>query len=151
MRVMIIVVAMVTAISVTAQNNITANIIEGGKTLVDLLRIIKTPKEGFVQQNFTTSEKKDSCSSKSITDVCIKNSTGIPVSVNLVKRNGNSYEASVLSVKVLPKNQEYLYELKAGVYKLKIETEENGVKKILQEGEIKLIACQNFYKEVRNE
>ena len=51
---------------------------------------------------------------------------------------------------ISPKSQESLYELRAGIYKMKLEREEEGKKTILQEGEIKLTACNNFYKEIRN-
>ncbi len=149
MRKLFLPVIVLTTFNTSAQNNTASNIIEGGKTLVELVRVFKTPKNGLSQQSPV--EKKDSCYIKSIADLCIKNSTGNSLAVSLSKRNGNTYEAGVLSMKILPKDQGYLYELKTGVYKLKLETEENGVKKLLQEGEIKLNACQNFYNEIKNE
>ena len=80
-----------------------------------------------------------------------KNSTAKPLLVSLYKRNGNVYDAGVLTLKILPKNQECLYELKAGVYKVKFEIEEDDEKKIIREGEIKLIACENIFKKIKNE
>ena len=71
--------------------------------------------------------------------------------LSLYRRNGNLYEAGVLSLKILPKNQETLYEIKAGIYKLKFETEEDDDKKLFREGEIKLNACEIFFKEIKNE
>lgn len=149
MRKLFLPVIVLTTFTASAQNNTASNIIEGGKTLVELVKVFKTPKTGLSQQSPV--EMKDSCSIKSTADLCIKNSTGNFLVASLYKRNGNTYEAGALSMKVLPKDQGYLYELKTGVYKLKLETEDNGVKKVLQEGEIKLNACQNFYKEVKNE
>jgi len=54
-------------------------------------------------------------------------------------------------LKILPKNQEWLYEIKCGIYKIKLETEEDDEKKIFKEGEIKLTACENFIKEIKKE
>ena len=56
-----------------------------------------------------------------------------------------------LTMKVLPKNQEWLYEVKAGVYKMKLETDEPEGKKLFREGEIKLNACDNLIKEIKEE
>lgn len=88
---------------------------------------------------------------KNTTDICVKNSTGKPLLVSFFRRNGNVYEAAVLSLKILPKNQECLYELKSCVYKIKPETEEKGVKTSFKEGEIKLNACENIFKEIKND
>lgn len=150
MRRLILAATCLITISSTAQNNTAHNIIEGGKALIELVRIFKTPKTDMALPQ-TAVEKKDSCAMKSITDMCIKNSTEKPVLVSLYKRNGNVYEAGVLSLKIMPKNQEFLYELKAGVYKIKFETEEGTVKRLLREGEIKLNACENMFKEIKNE
>ena len=148
MRGLILAATCLMSISSSAQNNTAYNIIEGGKTLVDLVRVLKFPKYAVAVQ--PTPEKQDSCALKNVTDVCIKNSTANPLQVCLYKRNGNVYEAGALSLKILPKSQEYLYELKAGVYKIKFETEEGTVKRILNEGEIKLIACESMFKEIKN-
>jgi cell division protein YceG involved in septum cleavage len=149
MRTFILAAAIMTAASTTAQSNITSNIIEGGKTLVELVRVFKTPKTSMGLQS--TVEKKDSCAIKAVTDICIKNSTANPVIVSLYKRNGNVYETTALSVKVLPKNQEFIYEVKSGIYKMKIEMETGEVKKLFKEGEMKVNACENVFKEIKNE
>jgi hypothetical protein len=149
MRTLILAAAALLNVNTTAQNNTTANIIEGGKTLVELVRVLKAPKTSLISEPVI--EKKDSCAVKNTTDLCIKNSTGKPLLVSLFRRNGNLYEPGVLSLKILTKNQECLYELKSGVYKIKLETEENGVKTSFKEGEIKLNACENFYKEIKND
>jgi hypothetical protein len=140
-------------VTATAQNNTASNIIEGGKTLVELVRIFKSPKNliyGAPQQNIV--EKKDSCMVKNITDFCIKNSTTNPLLVSLYRRNGNVYEPGVLTLKILAKGQECLYEIKAGIYKIKFEAEdEDEEKKIIREGEMKIVACTNFFQEIKNE
>lgn len=148
MRRMILAVTMLMNISSPAQSNTANNIIEGGKTLVELVKVFKMPKYTIVQPPIV--EKKDSCAIKNVTDICIKNSTVKPLRVSLYKRNGNVYEPGILSLKILPKNQEFLYELKVGIYKIKFETEEDDEARTINEGEIKLIACQNFFKEIKN-
>ena len=143
-------VALIT-ITASAQNNTTANIIEGGKVLAELVRVFKTPKSAFVQPPLPLVEKKDSCAVKNISDISIKNSTDKPLLVSVYRRNGNLYEPGVISLKILPRNQETIYELKSGIYKIKYETEdEDDDKKTIREGEIKLIACANVFKEIKN-
>ena len=149
MRTFILAAAVMAAASTTAQNNITSNIIEGGKTLVELVRVIKTPKTSMGQQNAV--EKKDSCAIKNVSDMYIRNLTANPLIVSLYRRNGNGYETNALSVKVLPKNQEFLYELRSGIYKMKIEMETADTKKIFREGELKIEACSNVFKEIKND
>lgn len=150
MRTLIVAAAALINVNTAAQNNTTANIIEGGKTLVELVRVFKTPKFTFSHQPAPVIEKKDSCVFKNISDISIKNSTTKPLLVSIYRRNGNLYEAGVLSMKILPKNQETLYELKAGIYKIKYETEEDDEKQVIREGEIKLIACTNIFKEIKD-
>ncbi len=149
MRRLILAVIVITTFNATAQSNLASNIIEGGKTLVELIRVFKTPKFMMSQQSVV--EKKDSCAIKNISDFSIKNSTGKPLLVSLYRRNGNAYESNILSLKILPKNQETIYELKAGIYKIKYETEEDDEIKTFREGEIKLNACENIFKEIKNE
>ncbi len=149
MRRLIAAVLVVVAINTSAQNNTAANIIEGGKTLVELVRVFKMPK--YLMPLPPVVERKDSCAIKKISDFTIKNSTSKPLLVSLYRRNANIYEAGILSLKILPKNQETLYELKAGIYKLKFETEEGEEKIVIREGEIKLNACENVFKEIRND
>jgi hypothetical protein len=150
MRAFILATAVLISMNTSAQSNTTANIIEGGKTLVELVRVFKMPKTSLTSEP-VTEKRIDSCSVKNITDICIKNSTGKPLLVSLSRRNGNVYEATILSLKILSKNQECLYELKSGVYKIKLETEENGIRVSFKEGEIKLNACENVFKEIKND
>lgn len=149
MRTLILAAVVIATFNAGAQSNTTSNIIEGGKTLVELVRVFKTPKNITPLQPVV--EKKDSCALKNTTDMCIKNSSANALLVSLYKRNGNVYEAGVLSLKIMPKNQECLYELKAGVYKIKYEIEEGAVKKLIREGEIKLSSCENMFNEIKND
>lgn len=149
MRRLILAAIVITTFNAAAQNNLASNIIEGGKTLVELVRVFKTPK--FMMSQQPVVEKKDSCAIKNISDFTIKNSTGNPLLVSLYRRNGNVYEPGVLSLKILPKNQETIYEIKAGIYKIKYETEEDDEIKTFREGEMKLIGCENIFKEIKND
>lgn len=151
MRKLILSAVAIITFTASAQNNTTANIIEGGKVLAELVRVFKTPKSSFVQPPLPLVEKKDSCAVKNISDISIKNSTDKPLLVSVFRRNGNLYEPGVISMKILPKNQETIYELKTGIYKIKYETEdEDDEKKTIREGEIKLTACINIFKEIKN-
>jgi hypothetical protein len=152
MRTLILSAIALLHVTAIAQSNTASNIIEGGKTLVELVRIFKSPKNliyGAPQQNIV--EKKDSCTVKNITDICIKNSTANPLLVSLYRRNGNVYETSVLTMKILSKGQECLYEIKAGIYKIKFAAEVDDEEIIIREGEIKIVACTNFFQEIKNE
>jgi len=150
MRALIVAAAALINVNTLAQNNTAANIIEGGKTLVELVRVFKTPRY-LMPLPQPVVERKDSCSIKNVSDYTIKNSTAKPLLVSFYRRNGNIYEPGILSLKILPKNQETLYELKAGIYKIKFETEEDDEAKVFREGEIKLSACENIFKEIKNE
>ena len=150
MRAFILTAVVLININTSAQNNTAANIIEGGKALVELVRVFKMPRY-FMPLPQPIIEKKDSCLIKNISDFTIKNSTNKPLLVSLYRRNGNIYEPGILSLKILPKNQETLYELKAGIYKMKFETEVDEEKKVFREGEIKLNACENVFKEIKND
>jgi|APGre2960657404_1045060.scaffolds.fasta_scaffold42403_2 hypothetical protein len=150
MRILILATAVLIHSNLAAQNTTTANIIEGGKTLVELVRIFKTPKFAFVQIPVAPAEKRDSCAVKNTSDISIKNSTDKPLLVSVLRRNGNIYEPGVLSMKILPKNQETIYELKTGIYKIRYEKEDDDEKLLINEGEIKLLACANIFREIKN-
>jgi cell division protein YceG involved in septum cleavage len=149
MKGLIFALVVIISINAIAQNNTAANIIEGGKTLVELVRVFKMPRYTMSLQPVV--EKKDSCAIKNVTDFTIKNSTEEPLLVSLYRRNGNVYEVGVLSLKILPKNQETIYEIKAGIYNMKFETEADDEKKMIRQGEIKLIGCQHIFKEIKKD
>lgn len=144
MRSLILAAAIIIACTSTAQNNTASNIIEGGKTLVELVRVFKSSKNVLPQQNLT--ENKDSCSIKNLGDICYKNVSGNNITISLFKRTGQVY-ATALTLKIANNGQECLYELQAGVYKYKIESGEQ--KLVLNEGELKLNACDKLMKEIK--
>lgn len=135
-------------LTASAQNNTAENIIAGGKTLVELVRVLKMP--AYAGYEPKVAEKIDSCKLKDISDLSFKNNTDKSLYVSLFRRNGNTYEANVLTIKVLPKAQEYWFELKSGIYKFKVEMDsENEVRIVYREGEMKLTACENLVKEIK--
>ncbi len=150
MKILIMALAVLVYSGSSAQNNTAANIIEGGKTLVELVRVFKTPRTALAAEPPAV-KKTDSCIFRNTADICFTNVIGKPLLVSISRRNGNTYETAVLSLKILPKNQECLYELKAGVYKIKLETEENGIRSSFREGEIKLNPCEHVFKEIKTE
>ncbi len=138
------------SLTASAQNNTASDLIRGSNALVDLIRVFKTPKSNIAATQFAAASVADSCAVKSISDFCVKNNTGKPLLVNLYRRNGNIYETAVLSMRILPRAKEWLYELKSGVYKMVLQTEEEGTKKTFREGEVKINACENPVKTIQN-
>jgi hypothetical protein len=136
------------SLSAQAQNNTASNIIEGGKTLVELVRVFRTPRHTMPAPVIV--ERKDSCSIKNVSDLSFKNSTDKGLYISLYRRNGSVYEANVLTMKVLPKAQEILFELRSGIYKFKIEIDgEEDDRVVYREGEMKLVACENIVREIK--
>jgi hypothetical protein len=133
-------------LTATAQNNLTANIIEGGKTLVDLVRVFKTPKTANAANNTIT--VTDSCSIKNLADITYRNSGTKAAFISLYKRAGTTYSILPLTLKVQGGSRESLYEIPAGIYKFKIEHAEGEVKLLYKEGEIKIQPCDKLQKEI---
>ena len=129
-----------------AQSSISSDIVEGGKALIELFKVIRTPR---VQTAATLYDNGDSCGSKRLADIRFKNKTDKSVVVSLFLRVGNAYDAKPLILTLAALSQESLYELKAGVYKYKIETEIEGKKVVLHEGELKLQPCDKAIKEIK--
>lgn len=148
MRTLLLPVVVLISFNATSQNNTASHIIEGGKALVELVRIFKAPRYAMYPQPIV--ERKDSCFLKSVSDLCFKNITDKGLYISLFRRNGNTYEANVLTMKVLPRAFEYLYELRSGIYKFKIEIDGDDDDRIVyREGEMKLVACENMIREIR--
>jgi hypothetical protein len=132
------------------------NIVESGKTLVELIKVFKTPRKNLTGRDAGTgnapAEKKqnstDSCAVKKISDLCYKNSTGKSLAVSIYKRNGEGYDAIPFTMKVLSQKEECWFELKAGIYKYRIEVDEIPQRILLREGEFRLEACDNMQREI---
>lgn len=71
MRAFILATVVLVNLNIAAQNNTATNIIDGGKTLVELVRVFKMPR--YLMYIQPVVEKKDSCAIKNITDFTIKN------------------------------------------------------------------------------
>jgi hypothetical protein len=136
-------------IQAQAQNNLTNNIIEGGKVVVDILRVFKTPRKAISPSAIVAQTITDSCSAKAIADVCYKNTSGKSLYINLYKRNGNAYTTVPLTLTIQNNTKECLYEIQAGIYKYKIEYEEEGKKAAYKEGEIKIGACDKKQEDIK--
>jgi hypothetical protein len=133
-------------VGANAQNSIASDFVEGGKTIVELIRVIKTPKTTIVPAAYNN---PDSCGIKKLADISFKNKTDKPVQVILYLRIGNGYENIPHAMSISPSTQESLYELKAGIYKYVIQTDAAGQKTTLHEGELKLQPCEKSVKEIK--
>lgn len=124
--------------------SLTENLVQGSKTLVELISVLKNKPSAATGKNTT-----DSCAVKQLADLCFKNSSTRNLAVSIYRRIEAAYEAQPFSVKVLPKKQECLYELRTGIYKYRIEADSGMVKLLVSEGEFKLQACDNMKREIR--
>jgi mRNA degradation ribonuclease J1/J2 len=149
MKTVIFLLLLGNCLAAAAQNNLTANIIEGGKTLVDLIRVFKTPKATNAANNTIT--VTDSCSIKNLADITYKNSGTRAVFISLFKRTGAVYSIQPLTLKIAAASRESLYEIPSGIYKFKIEYAEGEVKLLHKEGEIKIQPCDKILKEINPE
>jgi len=125
-----------------AQNQLPASsIVEGGKTLVELIKVIKPAQN----------QMKD-CLAKQVADICFKNKTGEKIQISLYKRNDTGYVETAFKIIALSKSEECLYELNCGVYKYQIEVYLTDKKSfdILKSGEIKLQPCDKSIREISN-
>ncbi len=124
--------------------SLTENLVQGSKTLVELISVLKNKPSATGPRNAT-----DSCAIKQLADLCFKNSSSRNLAVSIYRRIEAAYETQPFTVKVLPKKQECLYELKTGIYKYRIEADSGMVKLLVSEGEFKLQACDNMKREIK--
>lgn len=132
-----------------AQNAITSDIVEGGKTLIELIKVIRSPRVITAVISKPQTSYTDSCGIKKLADISFKNKTGNTVQVNLYLRIENAYVAIPLTMTLAAFSQESLYELKTGIYKYKIETGKENDTSTLHEGELKLYPCDKLIKEIK--
>lgn len=134
-------------VEANAQNNLASDLVEGGKTIVELIRVIKTPR---LNASPPQAPVTDSCAFYRLADISYKNKTDKPVFVSLYFRVGTNYEAKPLTLSVAPHFQEGLYQVRSGIYKYKIETDNNGQRVLLHEGELKLDPCSKEAREIKS-
>ncbi|HRB22324.1 MAG: hypothetical protein IPO46_06480 [Chitinophagaceae bacterium] len=145
------IIFLITSFYTKAQSS-TEKIIEGSKTLLELIKVIKTPRQNTSPQNLTaashTATSADSCAIKQRSDLCYKNSSSKVLAISIYRRNGDVYDNLPFTMKVIAQKQECWYELRAGIYKYKIEADSDLGKTLLNEGEFKLEACENMIREI---
>jgi hypothetical protein len=132
----------------SAQTNTTANLIEGGRALIELITVLKKTKAVTTTAIADNKAILDSCAIKQKSDLCFKNSSTKDLAISLYKRTEAGYEALPFTMKVITKKQECWYELRSGIYKYKIEIDIGGVKTLMSEGELKLQPCDNMQREI---
>jgi hypothetical protein len=125
----------------------TQNIINGGRTLVELITLLK-PKAKPTGSFAENTANNDSCMQKQKADLCFKNSSNKDLVISLYKRTDTGYEAQPFTMKVITLKQECWYELRSGIYKYKIELDIGNVKTLVSEGELKLQPCDNMQREI---
>lgn len=130
-----------------AQNTIANDVVEGGKAIIELIRVLKTPRTAFTA---TAPARTDSCAYYRQADISYKNKTDKTIYISLFYRTGSSYDAKPMSLSVAPGSQETLYEVRSGIYKYRIEKDENGQRVLLHEGELKLNPCQKTVREIKS-
>ena len=132
-------------VAAVAQTN-PEQFIEGGKTLIELIKLIKTPKKnggpaaGLV--------RGDSCVSKQTADLCFRNQTNRSLSIIVFKKTEGIYESLPFTLKIPTGREECWFEMKAGIYKYKIEEDLNGQFILYREGELKLNACDQMQRTI---
>ena len=140
--------------STFAQIVTTSPVVEGGKALVELIKIFKTPKKNLGSVVYKNSEMleypDESCLTKQESDLCFKNSSSQSLIISIYHRIGTVYEEKPFTMKVLSQKEECWFELKAGIYKYKIEVDAGILYTTLREGEFKLEACENMEREIKD-
>lgn len=132
-----------------AQNALTSDLVEGGKTLVELIRVIRAPRAITTAIPSPVINVTDSCTIKQLADISFKNKTDKTVYVSLFLRNGNVYATIPLYLTLSAMTQESLYSLKTGIYKYKVETGGDDGKYTLHEGELRLEPCDKLIREIK--
>ncbi len=126
----------------------TSNLIEGGKTLVELISVLKKNKTASAANLTNKNAMVDSCAAKQTADLCFKNSSSKDLAISLYRRTDAGYEVQPFTMKVITKKQECWYELHSGIYKYKIEIDTSGAKTLMSEGELRLQPCDNMQREI---
>lgn len=149
MRNLLLTIALCLPAMAIAQNTITSDLVEGGKTLVELLKVIRMPRNIPTDVTTPATIITDSCRTKKLADICFKNRSNQVIRVSLFLRNGNDYAAKPLSLTISSLTQESLYELRCGIYKYNITTGDDEEAVILHEGELRLEPCDKLIREIK--
>lgn len=151
--VVLILLIMLCCRRLSAQSNVGSTIVEGGRALIELIKVIKMPKRKAADKPVEVSSKKElsseNCYLKQQSDLCFLNSTDQSLVISIYRRSGDSYEESPFTMKVISRKEECWFALKAGIYKYKIEIDRGLMNLLLREGEFKLEACENMLREIK--
>jgi hypothetical protein len=147
MKAILIIISLASFATSTAQTS-TANLIAGGRALVELITVLKKSKPTNTASLADNKASTDSCAIKQKADLCFKNSSTKDLAISLFKRTDAGYEAQPFTMKVITKKQECWYELRSGIYKYKIELDVGNVKTLMSEGELRLQPCDNMQREI---
>ncbi len=127
----------------------TETVIAGSRAIIELITIFRNNKPVPIANFKESNMKADSCFIKQQSDLCFKNSSSRDLSISLYRRNDTGYAPQPFTVKILPKKQECLYELRSGIYKYRIEVDVGPARQLLNEGEFKLQPCDNMKREIK--
>lgn len=149
MRYLFLVAVLFAHTGLQAQSSLTSDLVEGGKTLVELIKVIRAPRVATAADINPPVGYIDSCGLKNLADIQFKNKTSVSVSVSLYFRIGNNYAEKPLLLTLAAFSQESLFELKAGIYKYKVETlvEEENI--TIHQGELRLNSCDRTIREIK--
>ena len=120
----------------TPQNNF----VEGGKILVELVRIFK---KNPVQQVLHGQENNSS-------DLCFTNSTPDNLFIEISKKiNDSSYKILPGSISLTTNAHECLLELSTNIYHYKVFKKINGAQVLSLEGELRLVPNEKMEREIK--
>ncbi len=148
MRIIIYIIISLISVTISIAQPTTSNLIQGGKTLIELISILKKNKPASTANLSNKNAMIDSCAAKQTSDLCFKNSSTKDLAISIYKRAEVGYEALPFTMKVITKKQECWYELRSGIYKYKIELDIGGIKTLMSEGELRLQSCENMLREI---
>ena len=123
-----------------AQNPPTANnIVEGGKVLMELVKVFKKS----LPQGLQPFENNSS-------DICFTNSTPDNLYIELAKKvNDSTYKNLPTALSLTTNAHECLLELPANVYHYKMYKKVNGIQSLSLEGDLRLVPNEKMEREIK--
>jgi len=118
----------------------TSNIVEGGKVLVELVKVFKKnpPQPGLQGPE------------NNLSDICFTNSTSDNLFIDLSRKiNDTTYRNLPTAVSLTANAHECLLELSPNVYHYKIYKKLNGVQSLSLEGDIRLLPNEKMEREIK--
>jgi hypothetical protein len=130
-----------TAVLSNAQTSTpSGNIIEGGKMLIELVKIFRNPP----------SRRQLTGKGDQLSDICFKNSTVGDLYIQLLKKlNDTTYKDLPVSVSLLSLSRECIMDLVPGVYHYRVFKKDNKAQLLSLEGELRLVPNETMEREIR--